>query len=243
MLDAPTYVSACMPWVCLTESKCPWLWSPRFRRRGAIAVPSWCTMADSMRSMKRSSAARGGRVGARSFVALVLLLLPQSLVADPAEPAATAGKDDEAGVDYKASPRIPRKLLRHVLGCWQLDGQERWVISRLDASGAQVVTKLLGGKVQPPFPDRARRAAVPATLMYDARNGNFGFATAGRYHPTLVVFKQSGGELAASHYAKRTSKSRYAPTGHTAILQRCKKAPARKAPKRARRSVEPPRLR
>jgi hypothetical protein len=200
-------------------------------------------MADGMRSLNRSSVARGGRGGACSLVAFVLLLLPRPLVADPAQPAATAAKDDEAVADYKASPRIPRKLLRHVLGCWQLDGQERWVISRLDASGAQVVTKLLGGKVQPPFPDRARRAAVPATLMYDARHGNFGFATAGTYHPTLVVFKQSGGELAASHYAKRTSRARYKPTGHSATLQRCKKAPAGKAPTRARRSGKPPRLR
>jgi hypothetical protein len=157
---------------------------------------------------------------------------------DVAPSAANAAAADE---DYKATPKIPKKLLREVLGCWQLDGQERWVISRLDVSGAQVVTKLVKGKVRPVFPDRTRRAAVPSTLMYDVRHGNFGFATAGRYQPTLVVFSQSGSTLLASLYSKRANKGRYAPTGNTATLQRCKAA-GHVAAAHARRSPPPPRL-
>ena len=162
---------------------------------------------------------------------------PASSAASPAvAPSAEAAVADE---DYKATAKIPRKLLRQVLGCWQLDGQERWVITRLDASGAQVVTKMMRGKVRPAFPDRTRRAAVPATLMFDARKGNFGFATAGRYRPTLVVFSHSGSTLAASLYTKRTRRERYAPTGDTATLERCK---VRKGPSRARHQPAPPRL-
>ena len=146
----------------------------------------------------------------------------------------------EPDEEYKATRRIPKKLLKEVLGCWQLEEQERWTISRLDVSGAQVVTRLLQRPVRPPFPDRVRRAAVPSTLMYDARQGNFGFATAGKYQPTLVVFKRSGSTLEASLYAKRTGKDRYRPTGDTATLHRCKAA-ARPRPAGARRSA-PPRL-
>ena len=145
--------------------------------------------------------------------------------------------------DYKATPKIPKRLLRPLLGCWQLGVQERWTISRLDASGAQVVTKLIrGARKRPdsvPFPDYARRAAIPSTLMYDAHQDNFGFATAGRIHATLVVFKRSGAILEASLFSKRARKGGYTFTGNSATLDRCKATPH--AP-RAQPAVAPPRL-
>jgi hypothetical protein len=152
-----------------------------------------------------------------------------------ASSATTAVTED----DHKATAKIPRKRLRQVLGCWQLDGQERWVITRLDASGAQVTTKPLNGKGRPAFPYRARRAAVPTTLMFDIREGNFGFATAGRFRPTLVVFSQSGSTLQASLYVKRNRRERYTPTGDTATLERCT---MHKGRRRARHQQTPPRL-
>jgi hypothetical protein len=191
------------------------------------------------------------------FLAVVWLSLPRARAADSRPPEAKASEPPPAassGIEarpldqtpaepdeeYKATRKIPKKLLKQVLGCWQLEEQERWTIARLDVAGAQVVTKLLKRPARPPFPDRVRRAAVPATLMYDARRGNFGFATAGKYQPTLVVFKQSGATLEASLYSKRTGKDRYRPTGNTAVLHRCKtRARSRPAGVRA---PTPPRL-
>jgi hypothetical protein len=195
-----------------------------------------------MRTMRPSPAGRDQRALWGCVAALGLSLLPLPAVADEGKPAAAAAVAGTtvADDDYRATTRIPKRLLRHVLGCWQLDGQERWMITRLDASGAQVVTKPMKSKVRPAFPDRARRAAVPATLMFDARKGNFGFASAGRRRPTLVVFSQAGATLQASLYAKPTRRGRYAATGDTATLERCK---VRKGPSRARRHQTPPRLR
>jgi hypothetical protein len=141
--------------------------------------------------------------------------------------------------DYKATKTISKKLLRPLLGCWQLDGQERWTISRLDASGAQVVTKLIGYAKKPGghplFPGSAYRAAAPSALRYDASQGNFGFSTAGHGRATLVVFKHSGSSLEASLFSKRWRKAPYAFTGNTVTLERCK------APKRTS-APAPPRL-
>jgi hypothetical protein len=162
---------------------------------------------------------------------------------DKAEPAARA---EPAAVkpsaspseDYKATKKIPPRLLRPLLGCWQLGVQERWTISRLDASGAQVVTKLIRGSKKRadavPFPDYARRATVPATLMYDTRQDNFGFASPGHSHATLVVFKKSGPILEASLFAKRSHKGGYTFTGNSATLDRCK------APRRTHAQTTPP---
>lgn len=140
--------------------------------------------------------------------------------------------------DYKATKKIPPRRLRPLLGCWQLGMQERWTISRLDASGAQVVTKLIKGSKKRadavPFPDYARRAAVPATLMYDTRQDNFGFASAGRGQTTLVVFKKSGPILEASLFSKRSRKNSYTFTGNSATLDHCK------MPKRTHAQGEPP---
>jgi hypothetical protein len=214
-----------------------------------------------MNSMTQSLTGRKGCACSRTFVVFAFLMLPQPLAASEAQPAAAkatepstpAAAEPEAAAaasaakaaapseEYKATKKIPAKPLREVLGCWQLDGQERWIISRLDASGAQVVTKLQKGTVHPPFPDRVRRAAVPSTLMYDVRHGNFGFATVGRFRPTLVVFSQSGFTLVASLYSKRSNRDRYAPTGNTATLQRCK-APGRTGTSDARPSTAPPRF-
>jgi hypothetical protein len=147
--------------------------------------------------------------------------------------------------DYKATKKIPPRLLRPLLGCWQLGVQERWTISRLDASGAQVVTKLIKGSKRragdAPFPDYARRAAVPATLMYDTRQDNFGFASAGRSHATMVVFKKSGPILEASLFAKRSHKAGYTFTGNSATLDRCKAQKRMHAPGAPPAAV-PPRL-
>jgi hypothetical protein len=186
----------------------------------------------------RPSAAGRVRRPFWSYIAVLgLSLLPRPILAGESQPAAveTPASDE----DYKATTKVPKQRLRQVLGCWQLDGQERWVITRLDASGAQVAIKPMKGKGRPAFPYRARRAAVPATLMFDARKGNFGFATAGRYRPTLVVFSSTGSTLQASLYAKRSRRARYAPTGDTATLERCK---VRKGPPRTRRQPTPPRL-
>jgi hypothetical protein len=151
----------------------------------------------------------------------------------------------EPSEDYKATKKIPPKLLRVLLGCWQLDGQERWAISRLDASGAQVVTKVMKPAKKRsdrvPFPDSARRAAVPATLMYDTKQDNFGFSTAVGSHVTLVVFKHSGSILEASLFTKRSKKHPYAFTGYSATLDRCK-VPARARAAGARPAAIPPRL-
>lgn len=190
-----------------------------------------------METSKPSAAGRNHRPFWGCVAILGLSLLPLPIVAGESQPAPV--KTAAADEDYKATTKIPKQRLRQVLGCWQLDGQERWVITRLDASGAQVAIKPMRGKSRPAFPYRARRAGVPATLMFDARKGNFGFATAGRYRPTLVVFSQSGSTLQASLYAKRTRRQRYAPTGDTATLERCK---VRKGPPRARRQQTPPRL-
>jgi hypothetical protein len=175
----------------------------------------------------------------------------QPLTVEPAEPVAPAKAEPAARVepatikpsaspseDYKATKKIPPRLLRPLLGCWQLGVQERWTISRLDVSGAQVVTKLIRGSKKHaeavPFPDSARRAAVPATLMYDTRQDNFGFASAGHGHTTLVVFKKSGPILEASLFSKRSRKAIYAFTGHSATLDRCKST------KRKRAQGDPP---
>jgi hypothetical protein len=215
-----------------------------------------------MNSMNQSLEGRTGRVLLRGLVAFVFLTPLQSFSASEAqpvarkesEPTAPPKAEPDSGVelpaatpaaapseDYKATKKLPKKLLRHLLGCWQLDGQERWTISRLDASGAQVVTKLMKRSVRFSFPDYARRAAVPSTLMYDARQDNFGFSTAGRIRATLVVFKQSGSILEASLFSKRSGKDRYAFTGHSATLERCK-APMRKHSPHARPAPVPPRL-
>jgi hypothetical protein len=81
---------------------------------------------------------------------------------------------------------------------------------------------------------------VPAILMFDARKRNFGFATGGRFRPTLVVFSQAGSTLQASLYTKRSRRGRYAATGDTATLERCK---VRKRRPHTRRPQTPPRLR
>lgn len=197
------------------------------------------------------------------LVALALLLRARSAAAydarpatpEPTEPAAPAKAEpvEPAAVkasalpseDYKATKKIPPRLLRPLLGCWQLGMQERWTISRLDASGAQVVTKPIRGSKKPagavPFPDYARRAAVPATLMYDTRQDNFGFASAGGSHATLVIFKKSGTILEASLFAKRSHKNGYAFTGNSATLDRCK-APRRTHAQSTPPAAVPPRL-
>ena len=200
------------------------------------------------------------------LVALTLLVPKPSYAAydaqpatpEPLEPAAPdktepAARVEPAAVkpstspseDYKATKKIPQRLLRPLLGCWQLGVQERWTISRLDASGAQVVTKLIKGSKKRadavPFPDYARRAAVPATLMFDTRQDNFGFASAGGSHTTLVVFKKSGPILEASLFAKRSRKDGYTFTGNSATLDRCKAAKRAHAQGAAPAAV-PPRL-
>jgi hypothetical protein len=165
-----------------------------------------------------------GRISTTATLIVIALGLgPRALAAEPEE--------------GKATKKIPARLVKQVLGCWQLDGQERWTIKRLDLNGAQVATTLLKNKGHAGFPDYVRRAAIPATLMYDAREGNFGFGVAGRVRPTLVLFKVSGATLEASLYAKQSAKDHFAPTGNTATLQRCKAAP-RPRPKAA----TPPRL-
>lgn len=169
--------------------------------------------------------------------------LEEPVLPAKAEPAArveppAARPSASPSEDYKATKKLPPKLLRPLLGCWQLGVQERWTISRLDASGAQVVTKLIRGSKKRadsvPFPDYARRAAIPATLMYDTHQDNFGFASAGHIHPTLVVFKKSGPILEASLFSKRSRKDSYTFTGNSATLDRCK------APKRAHAQGAPP---
>jgi hypothetical protein len=181
----------------------------------------------------------------------------QAPAAEPEAPAAPAKAEPAAQVepvlakpsaspseDYKATKKIPPRLLRPLLGCWQLGVQERWTISRLDASGAQVVTNMIKGSKKRaeavPFPDYARRAAVPATLMYDTRQDNFGFASAGRSHPTLVVFKKSGPILEASLFSKRSHKAPYTFTGNSATLDRCKAV--RRAHAKGAPPAVPPRL-
>ncbi len=219
-----------------------------------------------MKSTRRSCKGRIGR-GLPQWIAVFVFFIPLSsfsaydaapAVQEEVAPAAANKAEPEAGAepaaakampapseDYKATKNIPRRLLRPLLGCWQLDEQERWTISRLDVSGAQVVTTLMKGSKkrpgQPSFPDYARRAAVPATLMYDAQQDNFGFATAARIHTSLVVFRQSGAILEAALYSRRSRKGRYAFTGHSATLERCK-APARGHSPRPRPAVVPPRL-
>jgi hypothetical protein len=196
-----------------------------------------------MNSMKQSSEGRTGRILLRVLVAFAFLTPLQSFSASEpdggVQPSvvapATASEDD------RATKKIPKKLLRPLLGCWQLDGQERWTISRLDANGAQVVTKLMKRPGHASFPGYAKRAAVPSTLMYDARQGNFGFSTAGGGRATLVLFNQSDSTLKASLFTKRSSKDHFASTGSTATLQRCK-APTRTRSPHARPSPTPPRL-
>ena len=160
--------------------------------------------------------------------------------AEKAESAVQAESPEKPAAD-KATKKIPARLVKQVLGCWQLDGQERWVIKRLDLNGAQVATTLMRNKGHAGFPDYIRRAAVPATLMYDRREGNFGFSVAGRVRPTLVLFKLSGSSLEATLYAKKSPKDRFMPTGNKATLQRCKAAPRPAAPATAR-LTPPPRL-
>jgi len=172
-------------------------------------------------------------------------------------PAATGGEPEDATApstakpatapseDYRATKSIPRRLLSPLLGCWQLDGQERWKITRLDANGAQVVTSLMKGpKKGPnhvPFPDQAKRAAIPSTLMYDAKQDNFGFSTAMRGRTSIVVFKHSGSILEASLFSKKSSKLPYVYTGYSATLDRCK-MPSRPHSPRAHPGTVPPRL-
>ena len=210
---------------------------------------------------------RRGRGLCPVLVALALLAPAQSFATYDAQPAATeepvepaappkaepAARVEPAAIkpsaspseDSKATNMLPQRLLRPLLGCWQLGVQERWTISRLDASGAQVVTQLIRGSRKHaggvPFPDYARRAAVPATLMYDTRQDNFGFATAGRSHTTLVVFKKSGPILEASLFSKRSRKEAYTFTGNSATLDRCK-VPKRTHVQSAPPPAVPPRL-
>jgi len=216
-----------------------------------------------MNGMKPFTVAWLGPVLLRGSVAFALLTPLVSDAAVDAQPAApelaepTSSPKPEPTVeptavkpaaapseDYKATPKIPKKLLRPLLGCWQLGVQERWAISRLDASGAQVVTKLIKGSKKRsggvPFPDYARRAAVPSTLMYDAHQDNFGFTTAGGGHATRVIFKRSGTILEASLFSKRSRKGGYTFTGNSATLDRCKAQHARTPS--ARSAVVPPRL-
>jgi hypothetical protein len=77
--------------------------------------------------------------------------------------------------------------------------------------------------------------------MYDTKQDNFGFSTAGRSRATLVVFKHSGSILEASLFSKRSSKHPYAFTGYSATLERCK-VPARTRAAGARPAAIPPRL-
>jgi len=190
-----------------------------------------------MGSKRPTPTLRAGRAGLRAFVALAFCLLPWPLAAGEAESTATAESTDKPASD-KATKKIPARLVKQVLGCWQLDGQERWVIKRLDLNGAQVVTYLMKNKGHASFPDYARRALVPATLMYDPHEGHFGFTAAGRIHPTLVLFKMSGATLDAVLYSKHSPKDHFMPTGNKATLQRCKAAPRSSA----RKTTPPPRL-
>lgn len=128
--------------------------------------------------------------------------------------------------DNKVTEEIPEKLLRALLGCWQLDAQERWTISQHGAGRARVVRTFRKQSGLASFPDYARRAAIPSTLMYDAHQGNFAFSTAGRIHAMLVVFTQSGSTLETRWYSKHSPEALYAFTGNTTTLQRCK-VPAR----------------
>jgi hypothetical protein len=194
-----------------------------------------------MHSPRPTPALSTGRAGLRAFTTLAFLLVPWTLAAAEPEKSGSAepAENAEPPVAEKATKKIPARLVKQVLGCWQLDGQERWVIKRLDLNGAQVATTLMKNKGHAGFPDYIRRAAVPATLMYDAHAGNFGFGVAGRVRPTLVLFKLSGATLEATLYAKKSPKDRFAPTGNQATLQRCKAAP-RPGPSPAKPT--PPRL-
>jgi hypothetical protein len=222
---------------------------------------------NSINSMRLPIAGWTGRGGPWAL-AVVVLFAPmksysaydaQPEVQEVTEPAAPPQAEPEAGVepvaarpapapseDNKATKKIPKRLLRPLLGCWQLDGQERWIISRLDVSGLQVVTKLIHGSKRhpgrPSFPDYARRAAVPSTLMYDAQQGNFGFSVAARSHTTLVVFRQSGSILEASLYSRHSRKDRYTFTGNSATLEHCKAFARGRSPS-SRPPIVPPRLR
>jgi len=195
-----------------------------------------------MQRSNPTSILRTGHARLHAFVALALVLVAKPLAAEPeqAVPAESPVQAEGSGqpASDKATKKIPSRLVKQVLGCWQLDGQERWVITRLDLNGAQVVTKLLKNKGHASFPDYVRRAAIPATLMYDAHEGNFGFSVAGRIHPTLVLFKTSGSGLEATLYTKHSPKDRFTPTGNKATLQRCRAA----ARSRPAKSSPPPRL-
>jgi hypothetical protein len=131
-----------------------------------------------------------------------------------APPAASAGAIVRAP--------LPEELLRSIVGCWRLDDQEKWTITRTEEGGARVAGKPLS--VADSGTSYARRAAVPSDISYEPGAGTLAFPTAGPRHALLFVFSVGPAGLTGSWATSRAPGAGYHLTGSAISLRPCPKA-------------------
>lgn len=137
--------------------------------------------------------------------------------APAASPAAKVEASASADPGVVSAP-LPEELLGSIVGCWRLDDQEQWTISRTEQGGARVTRRVLTAAANSEF---ARRAATPSRVMYDPKQRTFAFSTAGPRHAALFVFKAGPAGLTGSWASSRAPGEGYHLTGSNSTLRRC----------------------
>jgi hypothetical protein len=118
---------------------------------------------------------------------------------------------------------IPAPLVESLAGCWQTEEpaprQERWEFRRVDAV-IQVVRRISSANREL-SPDWARRAALPTSVLYHARTSELAFATAGRIHAMMFVFRLEADRISGYWYSRHSPDQEYHATGGQSVLRRC----------------------
>jgi hypothetical protein len=141
---------------------------------------------------------------------------------------ADGGGKNGGGAVVKAP--LPDVVLAGVLGCWDLEDRERWTITRTAEGGARVARALTTREGAGGDPDYARRAAIPADLLYDPSQLTLAFTTAGPIHALLFVFTVGPRGLEGRWATSHAPGAGYHWTGDSATLTRCPDAGGRHEP-------------
>ena len=149
---------------------------------------------------------------------------PSEVQSGRTEPTVTdAGKtigstpSGDGGVATKA---LPGAVLDSIAGCWQLEDRERWAIERAGTSGARVVRTLLDQRDEDRL-EYAKRAALPADILFNAAEHTLAFSTAGPTHALLFVFTVSADGLQGNWATSHAPAGGYHWLAGRVSLQRC----------------------
>jgi len=124
-----------------------------------------------------------------------------------------------------ATTTLPAAILESIVGCWQLEDRERWMIQRTGANGAQVVRELLEHADRGSKAGYAKRAALPAPISFNAAENTLGFSTAGPSHALLFVFSVNADELEGRWATSHAPGAAYEWLAGNVSLRRCAAAP------------------